>query len=84
MEATTSGRITQPEESVNRKYSLSEENSSDTTYLTAVNRGDMETAQRMVDEGSTGHPTVGTGAPDRPKEGEGAQKRTPRMEAFFW
>ena len=33
-----------------KKYSLSEEISSDTAYLSAVNRGDMETAQRMVDE----------------------------------
>ena len=56
----------------------------DTAYLSAVNSGDMETAQRMVDEESTGHTTVGTGAPDRSKtKGEGAQKRTPRMEAFF-
>lgn len=75
--------IPQPEESVNSKYSLSEK-TSDTAYLSAVERGDMETAQRMVDEESTGPTTVGTGAPDRPKEGEGAQKRTPRMEAFFW
>ena len=42
--------ITQPKDSVNRKNSLSEENSSDTAYLSAVERGDMETAQRMVIE----------------------------------
>ena len=42
--------ITQPEDSVNRKFSISEEKSSDTAYLVAVERGDMETAQKMVDE----------------------------------
>ena len=65
-----------------RMYSIDED--PDTAYLSAVERGDMETAQRMVDEESTGHTTVGTGVPDRPKtKGEGAQKRTPRMEALF-
>lgn len=52
--------IPQTEGSVNRKYSISEENSSDirysinedtdTAYLDAVERGDMKTAQKMVDE----------------------------------
>lgn len=47
--SSTKVSIAQPEESVKRKYSISEENSSDTAYLAAVERGDMETAQRMVD-----------------------------------
>ena len=42
--------VPQESDSVNRKFSISEENSSDTAYLSAVNRGDMETAQKMVDE----------------------------------
>ncbi len=42
--------IPQESDSVNRNFSISEENSSDTAYLTAVERGDMETAQKMVDE----------------------------------
>ena len=42
--------ISQPEDSVNRKFSISEEKSSDTAYLAAVESGDMETAQKMVDE----------------------------------
>ena len=46
----TNNSITQPEDSVNRKFSIYEENSSDTAYLAAVERGDMVTAQRMVDE----------------------------------
>ena len=46
--------IPQIEESVNRKFSISTENSSDTTYLAAVERGDMETAQKMVDEAPEG------------------------------
>ncbi len=41
--------VPQPDEKVKRKFSISE-NSSDTAYLSAVERGDMETAQRMVDE----------------------------------
>ena len=41
--------ITHPENSVNRKNSLSEKYS-DEAYLSAVERGNMETAQRMVDE----------------------------------
>ena len=42
--------ITQPKDSVNRKFSIYEENSSDTAYLAAVERGDMVTVQRMVNE----------------------------------
>ena len=42
--------VTQLTEKVNKKFSISEENSSDTAYLAAVERGDMETAQKMVDE----------------------------------
>ncbi len=42
--------IPQGDQSVNRKFSTSEENSSDTAYLAAVERGDMVTAQKMVDE----------------------------------
>ena len=41
--------IPQPKNHVNRKYSLSEKHSDD-AYLSAVERGDIETAQRMVDK----------------------------------
>ena len=41
--------VPQPDDSVNSKFSLSEKYS-DEAYLSAVERGDMETAQRMVDE----------------------------------
>ena len=52
----------------------------DTAYLSAIERGDMETAQRMVDEGTH---TRRDGRP-RPSENEmGEGKRTPRIEAFF-
>lgn len=47
---TSIGSISQPSDSVNSKFSISKEKSSDTAYLAAVERGDMETAQRMVDE----------------------------------
>ena len=43
--------LSQYRDFVNRKYSISEENSSDTAYLAAIERSDMETAQKMVDEG---------------------------------
>ena len=41
--------VPQPDDSVNRKNSLSEKHS-DEAYLSAVDRCDMKTAQRMVDE----------------------------------
>ena len=43
--------LSQYRDFVNRKYLISEENFSDTAYLAAVERGDMVTAQKMVDEG---------------------------------
>ena len=42
--------VSQDDGSVNRKFSISEEKSSDTAYLSAVEHGDMVTAQRMVDQ----------------------------------
>ena len=74
--------IPQIEESVNRKYSLSEK-TSDTAYLSTVERGDMETAQRMVDEESTGHTTVGTGAPTARKKGKERKKERPAWRHSF-
>ena len=44
--------ISQESDSVNRKFSISEENL-DETYMSAVTEGDMETAQRLVDEAAT-------------------------------
>ena len=79
IDSASNDSITQPEDSVNRKNSLSEENSSDTAYLSAVERGDMETAIRetspLRDEREHG---VGTGVLDRPKKGKDHKKATPR------
>ena len=44
--ASSTDSISQEPDSVNRKYSIPEENSSDTAYLSVVNRGDMEAASR--------------------------------------
>ena len=74
--------LSQYRDSVNSKYSVSEK-TSDTAYLSAVNRGDMETAQRMVDEESTGHPTVGTGAPTARKKGKERKKERPAWRRSF-
>ena len=80
MEATTGDSITQPKDSVNRKYSISEENSSDTAYLSAVERGDMEMAQRMVDEGTHNH----RDGRSRPSENEmGEEKERPESRRSF-
>ena len=49
IDSASNDSITQPKDSVKRNYSLSEKYS-DEAYLAAVERGDMETAQRMVDE----------------------------------
>ncbi|MBR6781923.1 MAG: hypothetical protein IKM33_01835 [Clostridia bacterium] len=48
--ASSVDSIPQDSYSVNTSTENSSENSSDTAYLSAVERGDMETAQRMVDE----------------------------------
>ena len=71
------GRIKDMQEtdgSSTRKNSLSEK-TSDTAYLSAVERGDMETAIRetspLRNEGEHG---VGTGVLNRPKKREGPQK----------
>ena len=50
IDSASKDSISQPDDSVNKKFSISEENSSDTAYLAAVESGDMETAQKMVDE----------------------------------
>ena len=81
------GRIKDMQEtdgSSTRKNSLSEK-TSDTAYLSAVERGDMETAIRetspLRNEGEHG---VGTGVLDRPKKREGPQKsNAPRAGRYL-
>ena len=82
------GRIKDMQEtdgSSTRKNSLSEK-TSDEAYLSAVERGDMETAIRetspLRNEGEHG---VGTGVLDRPntKRGKEHKKRTPRNRGVF-
>ncbi len=75
--------IAQPTKKVNRKFSVSEENSSDTAYLAAVESGDMETAQRMVDEAAKAAGDQRSRAVGRCLDGDGTiRKRIPHRQAI--